>query len=177
MSEIRRINFYGGPGCSKSTTATAIFSELKKLGHNIEYVSEYIKTWAHQGKVPKDFDQLYIFGKQLYKEARILPHVDYIITDSPVLLNVCYAGKYRCPYAQQCMEIGLQFEARYPALNIFLDRDGLPYINEGRYENLQQAEDMDDYIYNAIKDKIDLITFDAVDYYRILEYIKGKINS
>jgi hypothetical protein len=176
MSEIRRINFYGGPGCSKSTIATGIFSELKKLNFDIEYVSEYIKTWAHQKKVPKDFDQLYIFGKQLYKEARLLPHVKYIITDSPVLLNVAYAKKYNCSYADECLKIGMQFEEKYPAINIFLDRTGLPYIEAGRYENLDEAKIMDDYIFKTLENKVNLHTFYSVDHLIITQFIKDTLN-
>ena len=176
MSEIRRINFYGGPGCSKSTIATGIFSELKKLSFDIEYVSEYIKTWAHQKRVPKDFDQLYIFGKQLYKESRILPHVKYVITDSPVLLNVAYAKKYGCSYAHQCLNIGLQFEDKYPAINIFLDRTGLPYIEQGRYENLEEAKVMDEYINQMMESYLRYDTFKSIESDKILEYIKGELN-
>lgn len=173
---IRRINFYGGPGCSKSTLATGIFSELKKEGLDIEYVSEYIKTWAHQKRVPKDFDQLYVFGKQINYEARLMPHLDYIITDSPILLNIAYAKKYNCSYADQCLEIGLQFEEKYPGLHIFLDRTGLPYQTEGRYETLQEAKVMDNYIFNLIEAHVDYKVFFSTDKDSILNYIKEKLN-
>lgn len=175
MNKIRRINFYGGPGCSKSTLATGIFSELKKSGLNIEYVNEYIKTWAHQGKIPKDFDQLYIFGKQLYKESRILPHVDYIISDSPVLLNIAYAKKYACSYADQCLQIALQYEKQYPGLHIFLDRTGLPYDVEGRYENLEEAQIMDGYIEMLIDGYVEYETFSSLEQHKILQYIKDRL--
>ena len=37
------VNLLGEPGCGKSTAATYIFSMLKMLGINCEYVSEFVK--------------------------------------------------------------------------------------------------------------------------------------
>lgn len=41
------INFIGGPGVGKSTTALGVAYNLKKRRLNIEYVAEYAKdvTW------------------------------------------------------------------------------------------------------------------------------------
>ena len=42
------INLAGAPGAGKSTLATEIFSKLKKLGYNCEYVDEYAKHVVYE---------------------------------------------------------------------------------------------------------------------------------
>lgn len=84
------INMYGGPGCGKSTLAARIFSEMKCEGINCELVTEYAKdlVWREMHKVKQD--EIYIFAKQQHKLKMISPNVDYIITDSPLLLPIIY---------------------------------------------------------------------------------------
>ena len=91
---IRRICLYAGAGAGKSTTAARIFADLKIKGYKTEYVSEFIKSWAYQGRFPKSFEQMYVFAQQTYLEDSLMPHVDSIVTDSPILLNVAYSKKY-----------------------------------------------------------------------------------
>jgi hypothetical protein len=62
---IRRICLHAGPGSGKSTLAARVFGELKVRGYDVEHVPEYIKTWAHAGRKPESYDQLYVFAKQL----------------------------------------------------------------------------------------------------------------
>jgi hypothetical protein len=90
------INLYGGPGTGKSTTAGAMFAEMKYRGINCEYVQEYAKDKAwefgtnHLG-VPKVFQaQEYIFGKQHFRLRRCAQDVDIIVTDCPLFLGLIY---------------------------------------------------------------------------------------
>ena len=140
-----RISLWSGAGAGKSTTACYVYSRLKQQNYKIELVREYIKKWAYEGKVPKSYDQLYIFGKQLNAEDSLLQSgVEHLITDSPLLMQVFYARKYDFPCWQQLIEIGKSFEAVQPSLNIFLDRDGLDYEKEGRYETEPEAKAVDE---------------------------------
>ena len=84
------INIYGGPCCGKSTTAAAVFAELKIQGYNVELVTEYAKgmTWQDSMKVLKN--QIYVFGKQHHYLTRPQNQVDFIITDSPILMSIVY---------------------------------------------------------------------------------------
>ena len=84
------VQLFGGPGASKSTTATGVFHELKKLGHNCEYVPEFAKSlvWAERHR---DLDlQPYITISQWREVAILDGKVDIVITDSPILLGCVY---------------------------------------------------------------------------------------
>lgn len=170
---IRRINLYAGPCAGKSITASSIFTEFKKRGMKIELVSEWIKTWAYQKYQLKSFDQFYCFAKQLRKEDTLLSNgVDIIVTDSPLILNVCYTKKHKFPYWKQCLKVALEFEQKFPSINIFLDRGSLRYNQEGRYENLQEAQQMDKYIKKLLQKRTGYITIHEYQTIEIKEIIK-----
>lgn len=84
------INLLGGSGLGKSTTAAALFAEMKMKGFHVELVTEFVKNWAWQGRIPTGFDQVYLFGKQAQSESRLYHKVDFIVTDSPLLLSGFY---------------------------------------------------------------------------------------
>jgi len=148
--KIRRINLYGGPGCGKSTAASRLYGEMKAAHYNVEFIPEYIKSWAYAGRVPKLFDQVYIFSKQMQAEAKALQHVDHIVSESPLLLVCSYAIKHHTPGTRQLVELAMEFEQHYPALHVMLDRDGIEYVQHGRYENYEQALVMDQLIENIL---------------------------
>jgi nicotinamide riboside kinase len=86
---------YGGPGCGKSTTCAGLFYKLKLLGYNSEMIREYIKNWVWEGRPIIDGDQTYFFAKQS-REERVLVknNLDFIVTDSPLILTHFYGMKY-----------------------------------------------------------------------------------
>ena len=86
------INLYGGPSTGKSTMASHIFAELKWRGINVELVNEFAKgkVWENSLNVLKN--QMYIFGKQAHHLWRVAPHVDVIVTDSPILTSIVYSS-------------------------------------------------------------------------------------
>jgi len=87
-------NLYGGPGTGKSTSAAFMYFVLKSLGKNSELVREYVKEWAWEGRQFGIFDQIYFLGKQVRKESMLYGKVDFIITDSPIMLNAYYGTKH-----------------------------------------------------------------------------------
>lgn len=139
-----RINLYAGSCAGKSASAAKIYAELKARGHNVELVREYIKDWAYQGRAVKGLDQVFICASQLHAEEFLLQHgVEHLVTDSPLLLQCFYAWKYQCPVWEQLVGIAKYFDSKYPAMNIFLDRTGVPFKQSGRYEDEAGALDND----------------------------------
>lgn len=138
-----RINIFGGPGIGKSATAAWLFSELKQRDINVELVTEYAKTWAWEKRKIACYDQVYIFGKQLRAEDRLLRQGVHVVTDSPLMLQLCYAFRDHAPFAADLLSICLRFEEEHPVTNIVLARTDRPYIQTGRYETLEEARNVD----------------------------------
>lgn len=140
------INLYGGPGTGKSTTAGAMFAEMKYRGINCEYVQEYAKDKAwefgtnHLG-VPKVFQaQEYIFGKQHFRLRRCAQDVDIIVTDCPLFLGLIYIPEdFPIPSLRTAIREAYDM---YDNLDIFLVRTK-PYNTKGRFQTEEEAKDLD----------------------------------
>jgi hypothetical protein len=136
------IGFVGAPSCGKSTTAAKLFSRLKDMGLNVELVTEFCKTWAWDEREITPYSQFYFFGKQSYAESRLFNKVDYIVTDSPVLLSAFYQEYYNedsslCP---ACHEFYRKVaEDNIIVLNFFLPRKK-KYVARGRYQSEREAD-------------------------------------
>lgn len=141
---IRRICLFGGPGVGKSTSAAWLYSQLKMRHYQAEFVQEYVKTLAYEGRVPEGADQIWLLGKQTRREDVLLRNgVDVVVTDSPVLMSTCYAKKYGSMGWQHLMALSDEFDKVYKPLNIFLDRMGKSYDQNGRYQDEEQAKELD----------------------------------
>ena len=162
-----RISFCAGPGAGKSTSAAWLFSELKIRSYSVELVSEYVKMWSYQKRTVNEFDQCYIAGKQLYYEYRFLSQgVKNVVTDSPIILSSIYA-KINCKDIQisaPLRQIALEFEKKYPSIIIFLERKDKPYFQEGRYQNYEQALELDKLIRKSVVEVFDKEQIFFVDY-------------
>jgi hypothetical protein len=136
------VNLYGGPGCGKSTGAAYIFSKLKMMGIDTEYVSEFAKdkTWENNSEVFNN--QLYISGKQSFKLSRCVGKVDVIVTDSPLLLGIIYNNIQREDYINGLNEALLSIYAKYDNINIVLKRTK-PYNSNGRSQTEEESKTID----------------------------------
>ena len=92
--DVTVINFYGGPGSGKSTAAAGLFYNMKIAGYSVELTDEFAKECVWEGNIPMLADQLWVLGHQHRKILRLSDKVDYIITDSPVLLSPIYRERY-----------------------------------------------------------------------------------
>lgn len=144
------ICLYGGPGSGKSTTQAALFASLKMLGWNCEMVREYIKNWCWEDRKIRPGDQTYFFAKQSRQERVYLEAgLDFIITDSPLILSHFYGMKYdwmeqKCNTSKImlqhhhtfCREMGYKVEH-------FLIQRNKAYNPAGRYQTEQEARTFD----------------------------------
>jgi hypothetical protein len=176
---IRRICLFAGPGAGKSVAAARLFAELKIGGLNVELVSEYIKAWAYKKIVPKSFDQYYIFGKQLHAEDVYLSNgADLIVTDSPLFMQLSYMVRSGLSDCTAFVNVLREFDAAYPALNLFLDRSGIEYKGIGRYENYGQACEMDNRIISLLDELgVDYQLVKSVAYDEMLKLVRNKLEA
>lgn len=136
----------GGSGIGKSTAAAGLYHEMKQQGMNVELVREYVKMWAWTGNKVGQYDQIYIFGKQARSEYMLYGKVDFIITDSPIILGPVYEKFYNNGESM-IEEAAIKFLKK-------ADNNGVEHINfllerkkefnpEGRYETEDQAKEVD----------------------------------
>jgi hypothetical protein len=140
------VNFYGGPGSGKSTSAARSFSELKDLGYNVELATEYAKdlTWQESFNVLRN--QIYIFGKQQHRIWRLDGKVQIILTDSPLLNSTVYAEHETSDLFKSLV---IEESKKRPTINIFLNRTK-PYNPSGRTQSEEDAIELD----KKIRDKV-----------------------
>lgn len=148
MHKTTIINLYGGPGAGKSTSAAYFYYLLKAAGKNVELVREYVKDWAWEGRKITTYDQIYFLGKQVRRESMLYGKVDWVVTDSPVMMNLYYAQKY-CPtsLAEGVRSATLSFYRQgaddgHNHIHIMLKRTK-PYKGEGRYQTEDEAREID----------------------------------
>lgn len=171
------INFYGGPGTGKSTTACAMFAELKYRGINTEYVPEYAKdaTWEKRGH--KVFAaQDYIFGKQHFRLARVASEVRFCVTDSPLLLSMVYIpDSFGLPSFRSVVKEAYDL---YDNLDIFLIRNK-PFEQAGRNQNEEEARALDERIRYVLdtfvgKENYYVLPFSRMNPTQVLDLIFAK---
>lgn len=167
QSKSRVINLHGGPGVGKSTIAAGVFSKLKSKGISCELVVEFPKeiTWEETQKLLEN--QIYIFSEQFRRQWRLLDKVDFVITDSPLLLYSIYFDYYlekmktirNNDYDNVCRnffdQTYLQFNNKdYFIVRRFEEIDGKiiypDYETSGRNQNIQEAVILD----KKIQDKL-----------------------
>ena len=179
------INGYGGPGAGKSTACLEITAALKKEGYNAEYVQEYAKELVYE----KDMEMLdgspehqyEILKEQTRRMDRLYDQVDFIVTDSPVMLNTIYNKQLTPEYESLVNEL----QGEYINYSFFMERDASNFEEEGRIHNLTESIEKDNEIKdmlqkNAIKYKtynhenVNEIVNDAIDFYEKIN--EGKSN-
>lgn len=144
------INLLGGPGCGKSTMAAELFAWMKQRNISCELVREYVKDWAWENRRIEPLAQAHVFGEQSYRESRLYGKVEYIITDSPLILCGFYQGliseygNYITDLARQFMEEANElYGVTYHSFTLERRK---PYDPAGRYETANQAIERDEEI-------------------------------
>lgn len=139
------VNLLGGSGLGKSTTAALTYGEMKNRGKDCELVREYVKEWAWEGKKPSAIGQSIIYGRQLERESLLYGKVEYIITDSPLLLCSVYRSFYYgnniiTPLILKDLEEAKNMGVEH--VNFLLNRTK-PFDTRGRFEDEKTARRID----------------------------------
>ena len=173
------INIFGGPGSGKSTTAAGLFYRMKEDQLSVEHVTEYVKKWAWEGRLPGKFDQIYITGKQCKAEYMLYDKVDYVVTDSPCILGSFYDGYYNKEdklvddvvdrFMIQSQKEGVEY------INIVITRSK-PFVNAGRFSNELESRLIDDHLKDfLIEKRIDYCEIQSGDVDRAYEIVKAGV--
>lgn len=142
------INLYGGPGCGKSTLAADVYAHLKRGGASVELVREYVKDWAWRGTSVGRWDQPYLIAKQLRAESALYGKVEFIITDSPILLATVFEARYQ-PNSYIGRELAWQIRTEQEAAGSRLRHVDLivrrehPFEQSGRFEDEAASIEID----------------------------------
>lgn len=173
MKQTLVINLIGGPGSGKSTCASGIFYQLKKLGINCELALEFAKDKVWEESIKILDDQLYVFGKQYHKLFRLNGKVDVIITDSPLLISILY-NKTPSEYFDKLVV------EQYHTFNnvLFFINRAENYQTEGRLQTKEESEGLDNIIKEILQDNN--IPYDEIACENAVEHIvnvvKNKLN-
>ena len=146
MKPLTVINLFAGPGAGKSTTAAGVFRLMKLSGYNVELVTEYAKDMTWEKRFNTLSDQLYMFGKQHRRQHRLKGQVDYVVTDSPLLLSLFYKPE---DYSEHFEPFVLDMWNMYDNRNFFIDRTK-PYVTIGRNQTEEEARAIDRRILNTL---------------------------
>lgn len=161
------INLLGGSGLGKTTTRSKIFSQMKDWRLHVEEVNEFVKRWAWIGRKPTGFDQSYIYGCQSQEESILYNKLDYIATDSPLLLSAYYEHYHlKREIVTPSVFNFLEYAAEQNVTHVnFLLRRNKKFDPRGRFEEEEQAKFVDQdlrswldrkgvpYVYVDTKDK------------------------
>lgn len=149
------INLFAGPGAGKSTNAADIYALMKRAGLSVELVREYAKDFVWGGKRIDRLHQITLAGEQAHRESSLYGKVDYIVTDSPVILAGYYQRRYtEDEFLTPCLKewMGAAEQGGVSYANVFLVRSK-PYVAEGRNETEDQARDIDRDLRNYLTNK------------------------
>ena len=161
----RIINLFGGAGAGKSTAAMELTALLKKNGFVAEYVPEYAKELVWAGDM-ETLDGSLIHQKQIYEEqkarvARLMGKVDFIVTDSPIILNGVYMtegtaedkSSYMAEVVEKFKNLGDN------QINLFVNRGDKPFEQEGRIHTYEQSVEVD----NELRELLSLNDIEFVE--------------
>ncbi len=157
------INLLGGSGLGKSTTAALVFGELKLLDHSVELVQEYAKEWAWAGRRIMPEDQDHICDEQWNRESRLYGKVDFVITDSPLVLGPVYQKFYsgNDPIFDKISDRIQGSEKQGVNYVNFLLQRNKKFNPKGRFETEEQAKQVDIFLKEYLTTK--QITFHNVE--------------
>ena len=145
MYPTKVINIIGGPGCEKSLFTAAIILYLHLHHKSVELIPDYAKSLVWQ----KDYESLrnqYKIAQQQYHMLELLDgQVQFLVTESslPQILyynefypdNICDTGKTRKQILDWCKQ--------HNNVNIMVERGERKYNHTGRFQDEEQAREVD----------------------------------
>lgn len=143
------VNFFGGPGCGKTTAAAEIFLQLKKHNIDVEIVSEFAKDLILEGKETALKHQWFVLANQSYRIQCAYEKMQIVLVDSPILLGPIYDPDSSPALLALCLE----HYDKYNNLNIIMDRNlEYKHTSAGRIHSLTESISLDNRINRFLDD-------------------------
>lgn len=182
------INAFAGPGAGKTTSCLEVAEKLKKQGFVTEYVQEYAKEPVYDNNLimlDGHYEhQFAILNEQMKRINRLYGKVDFIVTDSPILLNNTYLNEDKNTEVYLAYSDSVnKLYGLYNNFNYFVERDTSVFEKEGRIHNLEQSIAIDNELKNMLhNNQIDFdvythATIDNIVRDSTIIYAKQLINS
>lgn len=152
---MRRIQFFGAPGTGKSVLAHEALTYFKKAGMNCEIVLELAREWAYINRGIQSMDQIYLFASQMTREDSLLSRdkVDFVITDSPLLLNCWYSRNQNPVFWQSLEPLVKLFDKRFEPINFFCPiNKSYKFHQEGRHFTEDKSTMISESMYQLVED-------------------------
>lgn len=178
------VTIIGAPASGKSTLATDVHTELKKLQKNSIFISEEATDFIAQYGIPNEpIDQVTIFYKQSNKENIFIGSKDYIICDSSGILNYFYFRRlFKNPLSDK--DIATINHLQKEILKSLKKWDFIFYVppfpanpKDGvRYHNEEDIKNLDRWIKSYLEiENIPFIDLSDIDYKKRQDYIVKQI--
>jgi hypothetical protein len=130
------VGIWGGPSMGKTGVAQLVSGDLKRLGYQADYVSEYAKELVRANTIHR-YDQLEILAEQHRREALNEGVLQVVVTDSPLPISLYHAKAEDREHFERLIDNRMQ---GWTVANYLVERDlHASYETEGRYENVEEA--------------------------------------
>lgn len=152
MKQTKIVGFYVGPSGGKSTLALQLAGWMKAKRLSVEYVSEFAKDLTWDGSLQALTDQVYVFGEQFHRNYRLYGQVDWIITDSPTIIQLYYIEN-SLPKLESPEDGAFRYYFKklihhshfvMPHVLFRTDRGDRTFIQEGRNQNEEESRKIDE---------------------------------
>ncbi len=139
------INIIGGPGCNKTLFSSAIVLYLSLHGKTVETIPDYAKSlvWQQNFEVLKN--QYFIAQRQYEMLSLIDGQVHFLITECSLPQVLFYNENYAdniCDVTKTRDQI-LDWYRQNDNVNILVDRANTKYVRIGRFQDEEQAREVD----------------------------------
>lgn len=116
------INLFGAPSSGKTTVAAGLFYLMKLNRFKVEMIHEVAKDLVYQERNKELSYQSIVMAKQGFNQYALIDSVDYLITDSPILLSPFYARHHNQLHGIKEIEALAKVEFdRYENLNFLFE--------------------------------------------------------
>lgn len=172
------VNFIAGPGVGKSVMTSLIFAKLKMMGVNAEIIPEYAKQlmWTEDFELLNNQYHVSYYQNKLIKALD--GKIDVLLTDGCLLHGLVYnmINVHNTSDKDKTKAAILNWFNESVNINIFLERNpNLEYQQEGRLQNLEEANHIDNLIkFQLFDNDVEYKTFASSEESipQMLEYIK-----